>query len=80
MQKLRDLYNCRRKLLKVILFRITKKKLQDKWINLFPTIDKGDFRCYLSHIDKSEDDSWKRVRPNACDRVMCSRLIKLCAK
>ena len=57
MQKLRDLYNCRRKLLKVILFRITKnntytlkKKLQDKWINLFPTIDKGDLRCYLSHV------------------------------
>ena len=50
MQKLRDLYNCRRKLLKVILFRITKKKLQDKWINLFPTIDKGALRCYLSHV------------------------------
>jgi hypothetical protein len=57
MQKLRDLYNYRGKFLKAILIRIInkntytlKKKLQDKWINLFPTIDKGDLRCYLSHV------------------------------
>ncbi len=49
MQKLRYLYNCRDTFLKVILIRITKN-LQDKWINLFPSVDKGDLRCYLSHV------------------------------
>jgi hypothetical protein len=47
MQKLRDLYNCRGKFLKIILIR---KNLQDKWVNFFPTVDKGDLRCYLSHM------------------------------
>lgn len=47
MQKLRDLYNSRRKFLKVILIR---KNLEDKWINLFPTLDKGELRCYLSRM------------------------------
>ena len=57
MQKFRYLYNCRGKLLKAILIRITKnntytfkKNLQDKWINLFPAVDKGYLRCYLSHL------------------------------
>ena len=47
MQKLRDFYKNRCKFLKVILIR---KTLEDKWINLFPTVDKGDLRCYLSQI------------------------------
>lgn len=47
MQKLRDLYNYRRKFLKVILIR---KNIEDKWINFFPIIDKGELRCYLSRM------------------------------
>ena len=47
MQKLRDFYNNRGNFLKAILIR---KILEDKWINLFPIVDKGDLRCYLSHV------------------------------
>jgi hypothetical protein len=47
MQKLIDLYNRGRTFLKAIL---TKNDLDEKWIKLFPTLDKGQLRCYLSQI------------------------------
>ena len=45
--------NRRCKFLKSILIRITKNTrtdLDDKWIKLFPTVDKGQLTCYLSQI------------------------------
>ena len=47
--------NRRCKFLKAILIRIanntyTRNNLDDKWIKLFPTLDKGQLRCYLSQI------------------------------
>ena len=47
MQKLIDLYNSRFKFLKAIFSR---NDFDDKWIKLFPTLDKGQLRCYLSQI------------------------------
>ncbi len=47
MQKLIDFYNHRDKILKELLIR---KNLDDKWIKLFPTVDKGELRCYLSRM------------------------------
>ena len=47
MQKLIDLYNRGLTFLNAIL---TKNDLDEKWVKLFPELDKGQLRCYLSQI------------------------------
>jgi len=47
MQKLIDLYNRGRTFVNPIL---SKNDLDEKWIKLFPELDKGQLRSYLSQI------------------------------